>query len=325
MNNLAGNAISGAFGVNSAVTVQTVAPGVAATLDPRGLQQHHRLVVRRRRSGRRRGHRHGDQLRGRRGDADHRDRELAFVPTTTSYGGKITNTGGALSVVINGAGAQSLSSGASTYTGGTTLNSGTLDIDASGVGGPWAAPVSGPLGKGALTTSGGNIGTGIGTGANNTSTISNAVTVNASFGVTNVVLPVGTLGAPNTATVSPPNGPSATCPRARQFQFRRGGLLGSCDAGQCRRDHRQHNQRVPGLHGDHCRRRFRRAELYRQNLFVHWQRQRRRSAQYLQGHDDRGRCGSRCGHQLCPPGQGRRGLLRHPREPGDHAQRLCPV
>ena len=305
VNNLAGNAISGAFGVNSAVTVQTVAPGVAATLDLAGFSN--TIGSLSDGGGLAAGAGTGTVTNSAGGAATLTiaTANSLFVPTTTSYGGKITNTGGALSVVINGAGTQSLSSGLSTYTGGTTLNSGTLDIDASSVGGPVGGPpVSGPLGKGALTINGGNIGTGIGTGANNTSTISNAVTVNASFGVTNVVLPVATLGAPNTATVSPPNGPYNVPAGAANFNsdgVAFSGVVTLANAGvttvNTTSGFLDFTGTIVGAGSGGL-------SFTGKTLFVHWQRQRRRSAQYLQGHDDRGRCGSRCGTNYVLLGKG---------------------
>ena len=85
---------------------------------------------------------------------------------------------------INGLGASETLSAQSTWVGGTTLNAGRLNINASSV--PVAPPVanpvfSGPLGTGLLTINGGIIGTTTATGATNA--IGNAVQVNANFAV----------------------------------------------------------------------------------------------------------------------------------------------
>lgn len=133
------------------------------------------------------------------------------------FGGTINQAGAGapLAVVINGglapvaggAGTQSLS-GQSNYSGGTTLNSGSLDIDATGVGiGQGVAAVTGPLGTGQLTINGGDIGTGVGSGgANVNNAIGNVVQVNGNFTVSNVVLPVATLGAPSVNAAAPAAG-----------------------------------------------------------------------------------------------------------------------
>ena len=118
------------------------------------------------------------------------------------FGGPINDTAATpLALVKNGAGTQSLS-GQGNYRGGTTLNAGILDIDASSVAvgaPPSANPVlTGPLGTGTLTINAGEIGTGVGTGgANANNAVGNAVQVNGNFSVSNVVLSPAVLGAPS--------------------------------------------------------------------------------------------------------------------------------
>ena len=97
------------------------------------------------------------------------------VAQGTDFASVIAGTG---SVVQNGAGALTLLSGTNTFTGGVTLNSGTLNINSNGV-----AATSGPLGNGGtFTINGGTL--------DNTSgsakTLANVTptTINANFGFT---------------------------------------------------------------------------------------------------------------------------------------------
>ena len=91
---------------------------------------------------------------------------------STIYTGLLSGTGGAL--IKNGTGTLSISASvASTYTGGTTVNSGTLAI------GTGSAPGSGgtftPLGSGTLTVSGGTVTFGAFNSSTNTFTIANPI------------------------------------------------------------------------------------------------------------------------------------------------------
>ncbi len=104
----------------------------------------------------------------------------------TAYAGLIQDGagGGPLSLFINaGAGSQALSNNLSSYTGGTTLNSGTLNIDASSLAAGAVPPATGPLGTGLLTINGGIIGTTSATGGTVDRNIGNAVQINNSFSV----------------------------------------------------------------------------------------------------------------------------------------------
>ncbi|MCE9609619.1 MAG: autotransporter domain-containing protein [Chthoniobacter sp.] len=107
-----------------------------------------------------------------------------------TYSGVISDTAGTpLALVLNdgsvgGTTVESFS-GQSTYQGGTTLNAGRLDIDASSIAVgaiPSVNPVaSGPVGTGTLTINGGTIGTSLAIGSNNA--IGNNVQVNGDFAV----------------------------------------------------------------------------------------------------------------------------------------------
>ena len=196
---VAGVPVSGAFGVNSAVTLATVAPFTPATLELAG----NNTTI---------GSLSDGGVFPATGVVSNTTGGAATLTisgaagASVAYSGTITDTGAtplALSINdINGLGASQSLSGANTYTGGTTLNSGTLNIDRSSVAVgaiPAVNPVlNGPLGTGQLTINGGTIGTGIGSGAFNNSAIGNTVQVNGNFSVSNVILPLATLGAPNT-------------------------------------------------------------------------------------------------------------------------------
>ena len=90
-------------------------------------------------------------------------------------------TGG--QIIVNTTGTVTLSNPANSYSGGTTLNSGTLDVNGSARDGSGT-----PLGTGPLTINGGTLGTTIQPGNFGTgTTILNAVAVNGSFNIaTNV-------------------------------------------------------------------------------------------------------------------------------------------
>ncbi len=118
----------------------------------------------------------------------------------TAFAGTITGIG---SVVKNSADAFTLTGNTSTYSGGTTLNGGRLNINNSSTGGPVGGPpTAGPVGVGTLTINASNnaapggvtIGTTTASGLGQSRTISNAVTLNAGFNVAGtavVPLPVG--------------------------------------------------------------------------------------------------------------------------------------
>jgi len=96
--------------------------------------------------------------------------------TTISNG--ISGLGG--SIIKNGTGVLTLSSGSSNFDGGVTLNNGVLAISATSTGGP--PPTSGPLGTGTLSIAGGTF-----RWAQSSGTVGNAIAVSnsATFDIAN--------------------------------------------------------------------------------------------------------------------------------------------
>ena len=117
----------------------------------------------------------------------------------TAYAGLIQ---GPTALVLVG-GAQALSNNLSSYTNGTTVNGGTLNINASSLPAPGVGPVTGPIGTGLLTINGGGIGT---TSAGLTDNdVANAVQINNGFNVTgNAVNVIGGPVVSNGVTFSGP-------------------------------------------------------------------------------------------------------------------------
>jgi outer membrane autotransporter protein len=83
--------------------------------------------------------------------------------------------------------------GTNTYSGGTILNAGTLDVDTSSVSAgvlPSVSPIAnGPIGVGLLTINSGIIGTSTYNGSHTVDLIGNVVLVNGNFAISNVVTP----------------------------------------------------------------------------------------------------------------------------------------
>ena len=136
---------------------------------------------------------------------------IATSPKAQTISGLISGTGTfnqndnfSLPLVPN-TGATTLANVGNTYSGGTLINSGTLNVNATSAAVGGGAPAAGPIGTGMLTINGGGIGTSTGgVGANHA--IGNLVTVNGSFAVSNTRDPVGTplvaappAGVPNNA------------------------------------------------------------------------------------------------------------------------------
>jgi outer membrane autotransporter protein len=100
--------------------------------------------------------------------------------TVNNAAGAVINgtVGGSNGLIKAGTGTLTLTSGASTYSGGTTLNVGRLNVDASSTPTSGGPVTSGPLGTGPLTINGGTLGTNVGS-----TELANPITVNGNFSV----------------------------------------------------------------------------------------------------------------------------------------------
>ena len=122
-------------------------------------------------------------------------------PFAQTVSGLITGAGGVAQINLANTGATTLANTGNTYSGGTGISGGTLNINATSAAVGGGAPVAGPIGTGKLIIAGGGIGTTTNTGANHA--IGNLVTINGSFGVSNIV------GAPVLAAAPPAGVPNA--------------------------------------------------------------------------------------------------------------------
>ncbi len=141
---------------------------------------------------------------------------IATSPKAQTISGLITGAGTvnqndnfSLPLVPN-TGATTLSNTGNTYSGGTRINSGTLNINANNAAVGGGVPVTGPIGTGPLTINGGGIGTSSAAGGNDNHAIGVLVTINGSFGVSHIPNPAGTplppappAGVPNGAVGIP--------------------------------------------------------------------------------------------------------------------------
>lgn len=131
------------------------------------------------------------------------DRLILASPFAQTVSGAITGLGVVTQGDAANTGATTLTNAASTYSGGTIVTGGTLNLNTNNAAAGGGAPATGPLGTGRLTINGGGIGTTTaGAGAKNWA-IGNLVTLSANFAVSNIV------GAPVLAAAPPAGLPNA--------------------------------------------------------------------------------------------------------------------
>jgi autotransporter-associated beta strand protein len=104
------------------------------------------------------------------------------ISNTGNFTGLIKNTNGTLSVTKSGGGTETVS-GNNTYSGGTTMNGGSMKVTASTTGAPNAV-TAGPLGTGTVTV---NTGTGLLFGGGGSITFGNSITVAGGVGASSWV------------------------------------------------------------------------------------------------------------------------------------------
>ncbi len=131
------------------------------------------------------------------------DRLIFASPFAQRATSLITGLGSVTQGDAANTGATTLTNVLNTYSGGTTITGGTLNLNANNAAVGGGAPVAGPIGTGALAINGGGIGTtSAGAGVNNWA-VGNLVTISASFAVSNLV------GAPVLAAAPPAGVPNA--------------------------------------------------------------------------------------------------------------------
>ena len=130
-------------------------------------------------------------------------------PFAQTVSGLITGLGSVVQLSAN-TGATAVTNIGNTYSGGTRIGGGTLNINSNSAAVGGGIPAAGPIGTGTLAIFGGGIGTSSAAGGNDNHAIGNLVTINASFGVSHIPNPAGTplapappAGVPNGAVGTP--------------------------------------------------------------------------------------------------------------------------
>ena len=136
------------------------------------------------------------------------DQLIGASPFAQTVSGLITGLGSVSESDFANTGATTMANTGNTYSGGTFINGGTLNINVNSAAVGGGAPAAGPIGTGRLTINGGGIGTTTAGGGANNHAIGNPVTINGNFAVSNIVgapvlAPAPPAGAPNGATGVP--------------------------------------------------------------------------------------------------------------------------